>query len=543
MKHRASAYSAILAMTLAVMYGCGRASDGIADGSPESDPVVIRRGNGGDPQTLDPARAEDIHAFNVLTDLYEGLVALDADGNIIAGVAESWDVSDDGLTYTFRLNPAARWSNGETVSADHFITGMRRTLAPETLSAYSYLLFPVKNARQVAEGEMPVSSLGISASDDNTVVIELGTRIPYLLSLLAMPIAYPLSGDAEVQAGRFADPETFVGNGPFVLDEWHPGSHIRLRKNPLFHEAETVTVDFVDYFAITEVITELNMYRAGELDITATVPGSHVAALRKTHVDEMQIAPSLAIYYLAFDLSEPPLDDPRLRKALSAAIDRRAVVDLLSRGEQPAFGLVPYGVYDYEPARFEWATLLQPQRESLAQRLYRRAGYSQDDPLHLKLTYDSGDIHETVALAVSSMWHDVLGIEVELDKREWQHFLATRENRSDWQVMRFAWTGDFNHPATFADILHSISRQNLPGYSSSAYDELLAAAEAAADPEEQMRLFAAAEAEMLEDDPIAPLYFYVSKHLVTPTVSGFRSNVLDRHPSRYLHKIPERSGR
>ena len=500
--------------------------------------MIVHRGNGGDAQTLDPARAQDEHTFNVLTDLYEGLLAIDAAGNIVNAAASSWEVSEDRLVYTFHLADDARWSNGEPVTAEHFIVGMRRALAPETGSAYNFLLHPIRNAQEIVSGEMPVESLGVTAVDDRTLTIELGVPTAYFPSVLTMPIAYPHFGDADVPHERYSDPEAFVGNGPFLLDEWHPGSHIRLRKNPLFREADQVAIDGVQFFAISEPVRELTMFRANELDITSTVPGSHVKSLRETHASELQIAPSLALYYLAFDLSEAPFDNATLRKALSMAIDRDALVQVIGRGEQPAYGLVPDGVNNYEPARFGWAALPTEERLARARRHYVEAGYSAEQPLRLTLLYDAGDLHETIVLAVADMWREALGVEVELEKREWKYFLATRENRDDWQVMRFAWSGDYDHPGTFADILRSTSPQNLSGYKSGRYDRLLSEAEAATDPQEQMRLYALAEAEMLGDNPIAPLYFYVSKHLVAPGVSGFESNVLDRHPSRYLQKIP-----
>jgi oligopeptide transport system substrate-binding protein len=503
-----------------------------------SESIVVHRGNGGDPQTLDPARAQDTHSFYVLEDLYEGLLAIDAAGNIVNAAASAWDVSEDGLTYTFSLADDGAWSDGTPVTASHFVAGMQRALAPETGSAYNFLLHPIRNAPEVARGELPVSSLGVTAVDEGTLMIELGERAPYFPSVLTMPIAYPHLGDLDVPHERFSDPAAFIGNGPFLLAEWHPGSHLRLRKNPRFREADQVRIDGVQYHAITEPVTELNMFRAGEMDITSTVPGSHMAGLRETHADELQIAPFLSLYYLAFDLSEAPFDNGTLRKALSMAVDRAALVEVIGRGEQPAYGLVPDGVNGYEPERFDWAGLSSTEREAQARDLYREAGYSPEEPLKFTLLYDAGDMHETIVLAAAAMWRDVLGVEVELDKREWKYFLATRNNRKDWQVMRFAWTGDYNHPGTFTDILRSTSPQNLPGYASERYDELLNAAERGSDPGEQMRLYARAEAEMLQDVPIVPLYFYVSKHLVAPGISGFESNVLDRHPSRYLRKAP-----
>lgn len=533
----------IVVLLLAAMFflsGCGPGSGGKSAGNGDSSAVIIQRGNGGDPQTLDPARAQDTHSFHVLEDLYEGLLGVDAAGRIVNAAASSWRVSEDGLTYTFTLAEDAVWSDGTPLTSRHFVAGMQRALSPETGSAYSFLLYPIRNAVEVSNGSMPAELLGVTVVDERTLTIELDARAPYFPSVLTMPIAYPFFGGSDLPHGRFTDPEFFIGNGPFVLDEWHPGSHVRLRRNPRYREADRVAIDGVQFHAVTAPVTELNMFLAGDLDITSTVPGSRVNSLRNTHADELQIVPYLALYYLAFDLSEAPFDNRTLRKALSMAIDRDALVDVIGRGEQPAYGLVPDGVSGYEAARFDWASLPASAREAEAQRLYAAAGYSPDRPLRLTLMYDAGDIHETIVLAVAGMWRDLLGVEVKLDKREWKYFLATRENRKDWELMRFAWTGDYDHPGTFADILRSSSPQNLPGYASTRYDELLSRAETAVNPEEQMRLYAQAEAAMLDDDPIVPLYFYVSKHLVAPHISGFEENVLDRHPSRYLHKAAAR---
>jgi len=530
MNLRAISLVALPVVLSCMLAACGPAGDGRGD----ADPTVLRRGNGGDPQTLDPARAEDVHSFNVLADLYEGLVALDAGGNIVAGVAASWNRSADGLVHTFLLRDDARWSDGAPVVAADFVAGMRRSVSPETGSGYSFMLYPIRNAEAIARGELPVTALGVAAPDERTLIIELQSPAPYFYSVLTMPIAYPLAAAADDSGTRFSDPGHFVGNGPFLLDAWEPGSFIRLRKNPAYREADAVAFDEVVYLAVAEPATELNMYRAGELDITFTVPGSQLQRLRESHSAELRIVPNLTLYYLAFDMSEAPLDDAALRKALSMAIDRDTVVQVTGRGEQPAYGIVPDGVAGYEPARFPWMTLTPEQRHAEARELYAQAGYSRETPLELTLLYDAGDLHETIALAIAAMWRDTLGVDVVLDKREWKYFLATRDDREDWQVMRFAWSGDYDHPATFMELMRSGSPMNLSAYVSERFDRLLADAEIASAPGEQMRRYREAEAAALDDNPIAPLYFFVSKHLVAPGITGFEDNALDRHPSRYL---------
>ena len=524
----------LIAIAATATSSCGRDSGVNETETPPASPAVLRRGNGGDPQTLDPAKAEDVHAFRVLTDLFEGLVTLDAAGNVAAGAAERWELSEDGLTYTFQLRQDLVWSNGEQLTADHFVAGFKRTLDPELASTYGFLLHSVRNANEVTLGNLPPSSLGVSAPDPQTLVIELDSSTPHFLAVLAMPVAFPFLADSLAETDTFADPKRFVSNGPFFLDDWQPGHRIRLQKNPLFHDSDSVHIDTVEYYAIQDLLSELNMYRAGELDITASVPGANVEELRVSRDSELQISPSLAIYYLAFDLSEAPFDDIALRQALSMAIDRRALVNVIGRGEQPAYGLVPDGVSAYTPSRYDWQSLSDTDRQNEARRVFKSSPHYGNDSLQLTLTYDTDDIHEKVAVAVSSMWRDVLGLEVELDKREWKYYLETRGNRDEWQIMRFAWAGDYNHASTFTGILLSTSPQNLPGYQSPRFDNLVAAALAEQHTNAQAQLLASAEAEMLGDYPIVPLYFYVSKHLVSPAVHGFEQNVLDRHPSRYM---------
>lgn len=499
---------------------------------------ILRRGNGGEPGSLDPALAEDVHAFNVLVDLYEGLVSEAADGSVQPGVAARWEIDADGRHYTFYLRDDALWSSGERVTAADFVAAFRRVAAPGSVSPYAFLLEPIRNFRAVAEGSLPLEALGVTAPDDGTLIIELESPLPYLPGILAMPVAFPMYRGNADDPLRFREPEHFVGNGPYVLSEWAVGERIRLRRNVRFRDVQDVAIEVIDYLPIVLPNTELNMFRAGELDITATVPPDSIADLHRTNSGALRIAPSLGLYYLAFDLSEAPFDQVALRRALTMAIDRNALVTVLGRGERPAYGVVPPGVADHRPARFDWQHLADAERETAAREWYAQAGYGGADSLQVTLTYDVGDVHETVAVAIASMWRDVLGVDVRLDKKEWKLFLDTRDNRSAWQVMRFAWVGDYNDASTFTDLFRSDSAQNLPGYRSDRYDALLEEAGRSSEPDDRRRSLHEGERVLLDDYAIAPLYFYVSKHLVSPRVQGFENNVLDRHPSRHLSISP-----
>ena len=529
---------AISACLLFLCTGCERSPENQAASSSGEVSATLIRGNGGEPQTLDPSRADDVHAFNILYDLYEGLVSEAEDGSLVPGAAERWEISADGRQYRFFLRPDARWSNGEPITADHFVAGMRRGANPATASPYAFFLAPILNAEAVIAGDMPVTALGVRAEDELTLSLELERPAPHFLAILTMPIAYPFFGDIDTATAqnRFNDPASFVGNGAYTLVGWRSLDRIVLRRNPYYRDARNVAIEVIEYLPIENPHAELNRYRAGEIDITATVPPTQISSLRKARPAELRITPRLAIYYLAYDLTEPTFASRELRKALSMAIDREAIVDLLGRGELAAYGLVPPGVSGHTGERYAWKSLPSAAREKAAKRLYGAAGYSADNPLRMTLSYDAGDIHETVALAISSMWQTVLGAEIALESKEWKYYLSSRDDRDSWQVMRFAWFGDYNGASTFTDIFRSANPQNLPAYSSAAYDRLLDEAVRARDDALRGQLTARAERQLLDDYPIIPLYFFVSKHLVSPQVENFRDNVLDRHPSQYLRK-------
>ena len=363
----------------------------------------------------------------------------------------------------------------------------------------------------------------VVAESDHELEIRLSRRWSELPFILSMPIAFPVhpSGDRT------------IGNGAYKLVSRSPGGQILLQKNEHYWDAERVSVGSVAYLPTSDSVAEFNMYRSGELDITHNIPSEMVQSAVARHGNEARLAPSLALYYIAFDLTEPPFDDPLLREALSLAIVREEITSLLGRGERPAYGIVPPGVAGYTGATYEWRNASEDSRITRARELYSGAGFTPDSPLRIRYLYDAGDVHERIALALSAMWHDALGIEVSLEKREWKYFLDSRDLRDDWDVMRFAWFGDYNSPRTFLDIFGSVNDQNLSGYASESYDDLLLQA-SRADPAASFAAMRRAEAHLLADNPVIPVYFFVSKHMVKPHVLGFEDNVTDRHPTRFL---------
>lgn len=485
---------------------------------PGSPGATLRRGNGGDPGSLDPALAEDLHAFNVLADLYEGLLTFDASGSPAPGVAERWSVSPDRLVYRFELRADARWSSGEPVTAQHFVYGFRHVMRAGSDSPLSFLLAPVARVR--AEGE-------------RLFIIELRRPAAWLPTVLAMPVASPRLPGVHDEPSSFAVPARFVGNGAYVLDRWIPGGELRLRRNRAFHDAASVAIEAVHYLPVTDPIAEHKLYRSGALELTATIPPAEFPRLQRDRPGELQVSPGLGLYYLAFDTTQPPFDAPQLRRALSLAIDRERIVRILDRGELAACRLVPPVVQAQREVSAEWCGLTREARERAARAALAAAGFG-GARLPVRLTYDSGDVHESIALALRAMWQEVLGLQVELRQLEWKAFLDQRNDREAWQVMRFVWVGDYDDASAFTDLFTGDSAQNLPGYSSRRYDELVTAAAQTPDAARRELLLGEAEQILLDDHPIAPLYFMTSKHLVSTRIAGFQANALDRHPSRFL---------
>jgi oligopeptide transport system substrate-binding protein len=498
---------------------------------------TLQRGLSSDPETLDPHKTRSTQAADVLRDLGEGLVGYTATGELVPASAERWEISADGLVYTFHLRDELRWSNGEPVTAADFAAGMRRLVEPSTAAFYAEMLASIENAPAIISGSLPVAKLGVDAPDEKTLVLRLSQNTPYLLGLLTHPSAFPIHTPSLEEHGEsFARPGTFVTNGAYRLEAWVPGSLISLRRNEHYWNNADTAIDGVNYHVLVNNAAELNRYRAGDLHITNTVPTESFARLREEYPEELRVAPQLGIYYYGFNLTKPPfMDNAPLREALSMAVDREELTERVTgRGEQPAYSWVPPGVNNYTPAAVGFAALDKEERERLARARYKEAGYSEENPLQVEIRYNTSDMHRKVALAVQAMWREVLGVESTLINEEFQVLLANMRDAEITQVFRSSWTGDYNDAQTFLGVLQSDSPTNMPRYASEEYDALLARAAAQVDPERRRLYLEEAERVMLSDNPLIPLYIFVSKHLVSPDVHGWGDNVLDYHYSQHL---------
>jgi len=531
----------VLALLLALVAACGggerAGNEPVKSGDAAAERTTLRRGNGPEPDTLDPQRARTDAAFNILRDLFEGLTAVGPDGGAVPAAAETWTVSADGLEYTFRLRENLRWSNGDPLRAADFVAGLRRLVEPATASPYAQVLEPVQNAAAIIRGEQTPEDLGVSAPDDRTVVIRLQNPAPYLLGLLAQPGTFPVHGPSLAQHGaEHARPGRLVSNGAFVLTDWIVGSHVVAERNPHYWNNAATQLDEVHYLHHSDAGTEFRQYRAGEIDVTYIVPPQQFAWIQANLPGELHVAPQLSVYYYGFNLNRPPFkDNPELRRALSLAIDReRLTTAVTGVGEAPAYGWVPRGVADYTPQQFDYAAKPYAERVAEARELYRKAGYSAERPLRTEIRYNSGEVHNRLAVAIAAMWKEALGVETTLYAEEFRALLQSIQSGAETQVFRSSWVGDYNDAYSFAQLLQSGFGINLTGYSNPQYDALLAAATREPDPARRRGLLEEAERLMLADHPVLPLYFYVNKHLVKPYVRGWTDNVMNVQYSKDL---------
>ncbi|HUL83253.1 MAG TPA: peptide ABC transporter substrate-binding protein [Gammaproteobacteria bacterium] len=536
------AVAALGALAAAALAGCGggggaaqaREPVGGATGNELAQSQVLHLGNGAEIQTLDPQRGQDIPSSNVARDVFEGLVDEAPNGDPVPGAAESWTMSDDGKTYRFKLRRDGRWSNGDPVTASDFVYGLRRGVDPATASAYSFILSPIVNADEITAGHLKPSELGVRALDDHTLEIVLKNPTPYFIILLAHSITYPLHrATVEKYGEQFTRPGNLVGNGAFMLAEWVVQSHIKLVRNPYYWDNASNKLDEVWYYPTENQSAELKRYRAGELDQTYWVPTAELDWIRKNLPDELLIAPYLATYYYGFNLTRPPFQDNlNLRRALTLAVNREVITkQVLGAGQIPAFGLVP-PVSHYTGQQMPEAAWTQEQREAEAKRLYAAAGYSAEKPLRTEIIYNTEDDHRRIAVAIASMWKQVLGVETAISQQEWKVFLDTRNQRRDTQVYRNGWTGDYNDAFTFAELYRSNAGLNDSGYDNPEYDRLVTAAQSELDLDKRAELLQHAERVLLGDLPILPLYFYVSTRMTKPWVKGYYPNIMDHQ----LHK-------
>jgi len=525
---------------LSILLACAALAAGCAPGKPARPAcppgkVCLLKGNSSEPATLDPHKVTGTWEDNIVSDLIVGLVTDDAAGRAIPGMAERWTTSADGLTWTFYLRDAL-WSDGVPVTADDFVFSLRRIMLPETASEYASLLYLIKNAQAVNEGKAAKETLGVRALTPKVLEITLEHPAPYLPELAKHQTMYPVPRHVvEKWGAAWSQPAHYVGNGPFRLTEWRLGDYVKVVRNPRFYDADKVCLDEIYYYPTNDAISAERRVKRGELDVNDDIQSNRIAFLRQEMPGYVRTHTYLGVAYLVFNTHVPAFKDRRVRVALDMAIDRDFITKKLLRGGQvPAYTFVPPGVANYQPATPPaWANWPLERRQAAARVLLAQAGYGPGNPLRTSIKHRNTPDPMLFMPAIQADWK-AIGVHADLMQNETQIAYAAYRAR-DFEVADAAWIADFNDAMSFLYLQQSSTgAQNYGDYKSPVFDALLAKADHQPDVKLRANDLAEAEAVMLRDATVAPVFFYVNKNLVSPKVTGWVDNIIDHHRSKYL---------
>ena len=573
------------------LVSCG---DSISPVDSGLDSQILHFGNGSEPQGLDPHIVTGVPEHHLLISMCEGLtIANPKGGKNLPGVAERWEISPDGKTYTFHLNKNAKWSNGDPVIADDFVWSWMRILTSTLGSQYPDMLYYLNGAKEyhswvpleVLQSNLqeevenwlkklgntkitelsttevdelvalPKSiaslqneivnhkpkpsfdSVGVKAINDHELRVELKNPTPFFIKLLSHYSTYPVHKDTILKYGTIDDrngqwtrPGNFVCNGPMNLKSWELNKQITVEKNPLYWDAEAVKLNEIRFYPVSNEATEDRMFRAGQLHVTNVVPLEKCPVYIENNNPDLRIEPYMGTYFYRVNTKHPVLKDKRIRQALAYSLNRKQIVERVSKcGQEAAYSFTPPGSAGYNPK-----TSI-PFDPSLARSLLADAGYEdgQNFPV-LEILFNTQEGHRKIALAVQQMWQENLGINVRLVNQDWKVYLA-REMTGDFQISRAGWIGDYEDPNTFLDTLRPNRGNNKTGWENQEYDDLLEIANATNDQALRYDYLNKAEKILINDMPIIPIYTYVRQYQLSPDVKGWHPNLLDTHHPKFIY--------
>ncbi len=530
-------------IALFALAACGKKSaDSASAPTPAgaNNPMVWRVGNGSEPQDLDPQTVTGVPEHKLMMAFFEGLVAEDPkDLHPIPGLAESWEISADGLTYTFHLRANAKWSNGDPILAADLVESFRRIITPALASEYAYLVYNfVAGAKDYYEGRLTdFSQVGFKAPDDRTFQVILDHPTPYLLKIMASHYSWwPVPIKVVTKFGALADKRTnwtragnLVGSGPFLLKEWTPNQKIVAVRNPYYWDAATVKLDGIEFYPTEDISTDERMFRTGQVDMTYELPNAKIDAYRRENPAALRIDPYLGVYFYRCNVTRPPLNDKRVRRALALALDRESLVKNVVRGDQqPAYAVTYPDVDGYTPRARLTGDLAE------ARRLLAEAGYPGGKGCpKIELSYNTSENHRAIAEAIQQMWSKNLGVEVELQNQEWKVYLDLQHSEN-YMMQRGGWIADYVDPHAFLEIWETNSGNNNTKWSNAEYDQLLQQALAAKDNAERYEIYQKMDAILVDELPVIPIYYYTKVAALSPRVKGFYPTLLDNHPYKYI---------
>jgi oligopeptide transport system substrate-binding protein len=505
---------------------------------------ILHFGNGSEPQGLDPHVVTGVPENKLIRALFEGLAVknpytLEPE----PGVAKSWEFSEDGRIITFHINPAARWSNGDPMSAHDYVWSWRRALNPVMGNLYAYMLFPVKNAEAYATGKLEdVSELGVKALDDLTLQVTLTEPTPYFIQLMDHYSTFAVHRPTLEKFGKATDRftkwtrvENIVSNGAFKLTEWLLNRRISMAKSETYWDAQNVSLNGVVFYPTENIVSEERMFRAGQLHYTQSIPLEKIPVYETMKNSPYVQAPYLGTYFYLINTNVPPVDDVRVRRALSMAVDREKLsATVMQKSVYPAYSITPPGTLGYQPPK------LFSYDVDKAKQLLADAGYPNGEGWPgLEITYNTSESHRKVAVALQQMWKNSLNIDITIANQEWKVYLDS-VSQMNFQVARRGWIGDYVDPNNFLDLYLSAGGNNNTGYADPHFDELISKlAPQAKTKEERFARFYEAETMLMEEMPIIPVYTYTSKHLVHPSVKGLPSNLMDSLNLKYVSLEPQ----
>ncbi|MGO4538757.1 peptide ABC transporter substrate-binding protein [Paenibacillus sp. 2TAB19] len=540
-KRSVFSYVTLLLVLTLIVAGCGNKNNNPANpnnsGNGESEGTqearAFRMNLHSEPPSLDPALMEDNVSGTVATGIYEGLTRKDESGNTVEGMAESWEVSEDGKTYTFKIRSDAKWSNGDAVTANDFEFSWKRALDPAVGSTYAYQFYYIVGAQDYNEGKTTnADAVGVKALDAQTLEVKLNSPTPYFLGLTSFYTYNPVHQSAKDNAAWAADAATIIGNGPFKISEWQHNTSMKLVPNENYYAKDEVKFTSVDFTMIADSATELANYETDQLDYTGKptgeIPAEQIPVLAESKKDEFNQIGTASSYYYMFNTEKAPFSNVKVRKALAMAIDRQLIVENITQaGELPAFGFVPPGIvgvngnYRDEVKDDFFKEDIEEAKKLLAEGLSELGLTSFPE---VKLTYNTNDTHKAIADAIVDMWKKELGITtITTAAEEWAVFLENR-NAMNYDIQRSGWGADYNDPMTYMDMFVTKGGQNNTGFASPEYDALIKKAYASSDQQERIDAMKEAEQILMEQLPILPLYYYSSVYLLKP---GFENIYLD----------------
>jgi oligopeptide transport system substrate-binding protein len=500
--------------------------------------VTFHRGQDGDPETLDVQKGSTTVEAHLSRDLWEGLMIHNAKGEVVYGVAASHTESADGKVFTFKIRPNAKWSNGDDFKATDYVFAFRRIINPETGAKYANILYPIRNAEKINKKQdgVKLEDLGVRAIDDKTLEITLERATPFFLELLTHQTGYPVHAASVQKHGNdYIKPENWVSNGAYVLKEWTPNSHIRVDRNPHFHDAANVQIERIMYYPTPDFAAASRRFMAGELQFTTDIPADQVKFLKERLGDQVKIHPYLGTYYLAFNMAKKPFDDVRVRNALSMVIDREFIADQIWGGTMvPAYGFVPPGIGNYgKPAVAAWEAKSPIEREDEAKKLLAAAGFGPGKPLKVEIRYNTTDNNRRTVVAIADQWKQV-GVETSFINTDGRTHFAFLRERGDFDAARAGWIGDYSDPQNFLFLLQKDNVGfNYARYDNPEFDKLMKDAEGETDLKKRAAILLKADEIMQRDQPYAPVLFYSTKNLVSSKLKGFQSNLRGAYATRF----------